>query len=145
MLRDAALKQYHVQAAHYEEGRRQLRRLVQEGKIFAPRSSNPELQAKIDADIALLKHIAEAETWKWVWVFYKTDGAPRAKGVIMDWKKTHAQIIAEGAGRREEALINFDNYKQTFGLSHEGQMWRDPELLWTPDIEDWPVYAMVAD
>jgi hypothetical protein len=145
MLRDAALKGYHIQASHYEEARRQLRRLVAEGRVFHPTSADPGLKAKIDADLALLQEIAAAETWRWVWVFYKTDGAPRAKGVIMNWKKTHANIIAEGDFKRAEAIANFHHYKSFYGLDQEGQMWRDPEQLWTPTLEDWPIYAQVAD
>lgn len=145
MLRDAALKGYHIQASHYQEARRQLRRLVAEGKVFHPTSTDPGLQAKIEADLELLNEIAAADVWRWVWIFYKTDGAPRAKGVIMDWKKQHAGIIAEGDGKRAEAIANFHHYRDFYGLDQEGQMWRDVEQLWTPTTEDWPIYAQVVD
>lgn len=145
MLRDAALKGYHVQWAHYEAAREQLRRLVAEGKVFAPRSDNAELQAKINHDIELLKTIAAAEKWKWTWVFYKTDGAPRAKGVVVDRKGEFKGVYDEGCAVREEALNNFVHYHSFFGLSHEGMMWRDPDMLWEPAATDWPSYAQQVD
>jgi hypothetical protein len=145
MLRDAAIKLYHMQAAHYEEARRQLRRLVGEGKVFAPNPSNPELKAKVAADLKLLEEIAAADHWRWVWVFYKTDGAPRAKGVIMNWQKEHAGIHEDGAFKRTVALANFVQYREFFGLDPEGPMWADPEQLWTPDTVDWPMSAQVVD
>lgn len=145
MLRDAALKGHHIQAAHYEEARNQLRRLVGEGRVFFSKPVDAEMKAEISRQIELLKEIAAAETWRWVWVYYKTDGSPRAKGVIMDWKKTHAQIYAEGCGVRAEALANFLHYRSFFDLGQDKPMWVDPETIWAPAIEDWPTYAMVAD
>jgi hypothetical protein len=145
ILREAALRWYHVAAAHYEEGRRQLRRLVAEGKVFAPSSPNPELQAKIDADIALLHEIAKAEKWKWLWLFFKTTGAPRAKALVMDFAKKHENIYLEGVGMRNEALANFLHYREFFGLDQESKMWRDPEQLYTPEVEEWPFYAQRVD
>lgn len=141
ILREAAIRGYHVQAAHYEEARRQLRRLVAEGKVYYPKTEIPELKAKIDADRALLHEIAKAEKWKWVWVFYKTDGAPRALGVVMDWAKAHQNIYLEGIGIRNEALANFLHYREFYGLSQDSPMWRDAEMLWTPEVEDWPFWG----
>lgn len=145
ILRDAAIKGYHIQAAHYEAARHQLRRLVAEGKVYYPTTNDPALAEKVHADLELLKEVARAEEWRWVWVFYKTDGAPRAKGVIMDWAKEFKGIFEEAEGRRQEGLANFAHYKSFFGLSQENPMWADLEQLWTPEASDWPFYAQQVD
>lgn len=145
MLREAALRYYHLQASHYLEARRQLRRLVAEGKIFAPTSEDPVLKAKIEADIALLHEIAKADKARWVWVFFKTDGAPIAKGLIMDWEKTHQNVMMLADGLRNEAIGNFLRYREAYGLSHDGPMWRDSEQLITVEGDQWPYWASAPE
>jgi hypothetical protein len=137
MLREASIRGYPVQAAHYEEARIQLRRLVSEGKVFAPVGAEKELE--------VLQAIAASDRWKWCWVFHKTDGAPRAKGVIMDWKTKHAGIFQLAQQVRQEALANFIYYKNLFGLGGDLPMWNDPETIWEPEAEDFPMYAQVVD
>lgn len=134
MLREAAIRKYPVQAAHYDVAREQMRRLVDEGKIFAP-ADYPEDQ------IELLKKIAKVEKWLWCWVFYKSDGAPRAKGVVMDWRGKHATISSKAHAHRSDAILNFVQYASAFGLGHDQPMWTDLNTIWEPETEDWPLFA----
>lgn len=137
ILREASIRGYPVQADHYEEGRIQLRKFVAEGRVFAPPGCEEELK--------ILGEIAKAESWKWCWVFHKTDGSPRAKGVIMDWRGKHSAIYAHAQQVRREALANFLMYRELYGLATDAPMWADPETLWEPETEDFPLYAQVVD
>lgn len=124
LLREAWFRGYVTQWAHYDEARRQLRRLVAEGKVFG---GTPEQRA-------LLEEIAASDVWAWLWVFCITDGAPIVKGVRPDPGGIH---YAKGVRQRETALTNFLYYRELFGLE-PGQMWFDPVAIWTPEESDWP-------
>lgn len=143
IIREIAMRRYPVQAVHYEEARRQLRRLFREDKVFG---GTPEQH---DA----LKEIAAAELWNWVWVTYKADGAPRAKAIPMEWATetaVHRPIYDRAWRVRQEALLAFLQYRETYGLGWRDDgspypMWVDPETILPVSIEDWPIWAAEVD
>jgi hypothetical protein len=152
MLRDAAIRWYPLQAVHYEKARQKLREFVAAGKIFAPPGC--------EAEIELLQEIARAETWRWVWVFYKTDGAPRAKGIVMEWhgpggmategQGKHGAIYNYALGQYQQAIAGFHQYAAHYGLGFNDDgsgkpMWVDLETLWDPAVEDFPSYSQIVD
>ncbi len=137
LLREAKIRGYPRQTAHYEEGRRQLRKLVAAGKIFGGTFEQREILIKI----------AAATRWAWVWVFCKTKGAPEVKG--LNWKTvmhyedgTTAQsmVYARALQDRKEGLANFIHYRSFFDLVVD-QMWFDPKILEDAEDSDWPDWA----
>lgn len=162
LLREAALRMYDLQAAHYDVARHELRRLVEEGKVFFCREvllTDDEVDAVMLAEkleerpVGLKRTIIEpatehqmesvravmgTEVWEWIWIFYKTDGAPTAQPIRFD-RETKA--FKRGMEFRDTALAHFLHYREIFGLQ---DMWLRLERMWTPDDEDWPFF-MSAD
>ena len=129
LLKEAVIRGYVLQAQHYEEGRKQLRRLVREGKVFG---GTPE-------QLEILKEIAASEAWAWVWVFAKTAGAPLVTGIRPNMSNSHFDYARRC---RQEALANFISFREFFGLQ-ENVQWFDAEGIWEPEDEDWPAFAML--
>jgi hypothetical protein len=129
LLKEAVIRGYVIQAIHYEEARKQLRRLVHEGKVFGGN----------DSQLEILNEIAASEAWAWVWVFAKTAGAPLVKGVRPSMLNSHFTYAHQC---RQEALANFLHYRDFFGLA-ENVQWFDAEGIWEPEDEEWPAFAML--
>lgn len=70
-------ERYDVQGVHYGNGRMQIARFVEQGQVFG--DHNPRW----------LKAVADCRDWKWVWIFYKTTGAPIARGKAFDPASTN--------------------------------------------------------
>lgn len=166
LLREAALREYPMQAAHYDEGRRQARRLLDEGKIYfcsevvltdaeieainAERlAENPDekdlleigskrtaFRAPTEDELALVREVMGSEEWEWVWVFYKTDGAPTAQPVRLNRDNLAFSV---GQEHRRAALSHFIHQREMNGLE-PGKMWLRLEPMWTPENEDWPAF-----
>lgn len=131
LLDEAVRRGYLLQVAHYEEGRRQLRRLVKEGKVFGGN----------EAELKELAAIAKSEAWAWIWVFMKTAGAPLIAGVRLDLGGLR---FGEAVGQREAALANFISYRTFYGLE-PGKMWFDPtDSIWEPTDEDFTAFATLG-
>lgn len=130
LLREIILRGYIIQAAHYDEARRQLRKAVAEGRVFG----GTKAQRK------LLERIARAEEWGWMWIFAKMDGAPRLKAVVLERSVTDPEKsikqYTDAVADREQALMNFIHYRNYFGLD---KAWVDTEVIWKPEPEDWPL------
>lgn len=143
ILREIAIRRYPVQAVHYEEARRQLRRLFREDKVFGGTPAQHET----------LKEIAAAELWRWCWLMSKSDGAPRAKAVVVDWSTEaapHRPIYDRAWQVRKEALLAFLQYRETYGLgwNDDGSpcpLWSDPVAIIEPSLESWPHWAAEVD
>lgn len=162
LLREAALRMYDLQAAHYDVARHEAKRLVEEGKVFFCHEvllTEEEIDAVVEAEkleerpIGLKRTVIEPATpeqletvkailctdvWEWIWIFYKTDGAPTAQPIRFD-RETKA--FKRGMEFRDTALAHFIHYREIFGLQ---DMWLRLERMWTPDDEDWPFF-MSAD
>lgn len=162
LLREAALRQYHVQAAHYDVARGEARRLIGEGKIYFcaevlmtdaeiavanAQRENPDDHLEPGAkrtvfreptaeELALVQEVFGGEVWEWVWVFYKTDGAPTAQPIRLN-RDTIA--FSRGGELRREALSHFIHYRELYGLE-PGQMWLRLDPMWTPENADWPSF-----
>lgn len=131
LLDEAVYRGYVLQAAHYEEARRQLKRLHREGKVFGG----------TEADRKELALIAKSEAWAWIWVFMKTAGAPLVSGVRLDLGGLR---FAEAVSQREAALANFIAYRTFHGLE-PGKMWFDPaDSIWEPTDEDFSAFASLG-
>lgn len=174
LLREAILRQYHVQAAHYDEARKVMRRLLAEGLIYfcsqilltdaeieagnaerrkeaerlgiEEEALKPELLEvgakrtvfrELTADeMEIAKAVIESEVWEWVWIFYKTDGAPTAQPIRLD---RDTRPFKRGLELRKEALSHYAHYRDLFGVE-PGKMWIRAEPMWTPDDEQWPAF-----
>ena len=124
LLIEAQNRGYVLQVAHYEAGREALRIAVDEGRVYGGTAE----------ERALLSSIAESSDWAWVWVFAVTQGYPHMQGIQHDL----AGVVQGAAMRkREDALQKFQLYRDMFGME---QMWREPEPLWRPADEEWPLF-----
>jgi hypothetical protein len=202
LLREASIRQYHLQAAHYDEARRQARRLVQEGKVFvcseqifqideetgqyawdpdAPiaggqllltdqrpkdaktawftfetdedgvvhgrgrhlangeQAAVTSIRAPSDEEMDLINQVLLPEAWEWVWIFYKTDGAPTAQPVRL---RREVKAFSRGVEMRQEALTNFLHYQAIYGLE---SMWLRMDQMWDPDESEWPFFMGVDE
>ena len=125
LLREAIIRGYVLQWAHYDEGRRQLCKAVDEGRVFG---GTPMQRKKLDA-------IAEAADWAWVWVYAKLDGAPQVRGIVPD---RAGPQYAKAVEQRAQALTWFQFYREMYGMETP---WFDPEVVWVPQDIDWPSWA----
>lgn len=127
LLREMILRGYMIQKAHYDEARRQLRKAVAEGRVFGGNKTQRKR----------LEEIARAESWTWLAVFAKMDGAAQVRGIIInsDIKQSEKAVI-----QREEALTMHLYYKEFF----EGYeaAWFDPDVIWEPEDTDWPAFSV---
>jgi hypothetical protein len=115
---------YDIQAAHYHEGRAQLKRLVKTG---ATQGAGPALDK--------LAQAAAQESWAWVFVFCQSSGAPLTFGCSLSAGADGANPILE-IGRRsiEIAEHNWDIYCKRFGGL--GSPWVLDEPLAELSIDD---------
>jgi hypothetical protein len=134
LLREAVIRGYVLQWAHYDEARRQLRIACDEGRVFG----GTEKQRR------LLATIADADEWAWLWVYCKMEGAPQVRGIpvfreeeINGVMVPHPQYL-KAVEQRQRALDNFLLYRETFGMD---QMWFDLEVIWKPEDTDWPSWS----
>jgi len=125
LLKEAVIRFYVVQWAHYDIGRQELRKAVDEGRVFGGTAAQRKK----------LEVIADAETWSWAWCFAKLDGAPQVKGIVPDREGPQYKKAVE---QRNEALTQFLFYRETFGMESQ---WFDPQVVWVPDALDWPSWA----
>lgn len=113
---------YHVQAAHYLEGRSLVPQMIADKMVHGAD----------DAD--LLKKVAEAKQFAWQWIFYQMEGAPITWSSILSPQNP----ILEIARRQiEEATDNYKAYMDKFGTD---QMWlliEKPQELAIEDLPSW--------
>jgi hypothetical protein len=141
LLRETILRGYVVQAAHYDEARRQLRIAVAEGRVWGGNKTQRKM----------LERIARAETWGWMWIFAKMNGAPQVKGIVLPrvlpWEidannpQTSTQYN-EAVQQRATALLQYQYYKDFFGLENA---WFDTEIIWVPQHDDWPPFLSLEN
>lgn len=130
LLREIILRGYIIQWAHYDEGRRQLRKAVAEGRVFGGNKTQRKM----------LERIAEAEAWAWLWVFAKMDGAPQVRGII---GRPGSLQYEKAVQQRETALALHLYYKEFFG--GYDTPWFDTEVIWEPDDTEWPQFSVLGE
>lgn len=130
LLREAVLRGYIIQQAHYRVAREQLRIAVAEGRVFGGNKTQRKRLAEI----------AAAEDWAWLFIFAKMDGAAQVRGIVLDHANTR---YAKAAAQREQALAQHAGYLNFFD-GYETP-WFDPDVIWAPEEEDWPMMASFAD
>lgn len=121
--RDAvASYDYIISAEHYTEGRRQLKRLLSEGRVFG--SYDPEWLAKVAAN----------EVFAFVFVFWQKDGAPISYGIKLS---PGNPLFSYARSMIAQAVDNYRTYLAEFGT----------ETAWVPstpleelDETDLPVW-----
>lgn len=162
LLREAALRMYHIQAAHYDDARKEARRLLAEGKVYfcaeemltdaeiaavnAERDNPADhievgekrtvFRSPTPEELTLVQEVLGSEEWEWVWVFYKTDGMPTAQPIRLNRDNMAFNI---GHEKRREALSHFLHYREMYRLE-PGQLWLRLEPMWTPENSDWPAF-----
>ena len=127
LLQEIVNRGYLYQAVRYDEARRQIPRLLKAGLVFGGSAD----------DHKYLELCAGEENWAWVNVFVKMTGAPQMRAIPVDREGPQYRRAAQDI---EEGYANFLSYRATFGLE-PGRMWFDPDVIWTPETEDWPLYA----
>ena len=115
---------YHVQAEHYNEGRRQIARLLKSGKIFG--SHNPEFLAKV----------AAVESWASVFVFLKKAEAPLTWACSLTLPAEGENPLLTLARQSiDKACQNYAVYQAEFGLDTP---WMTQEPVMEMDVSDLP-------
>jgi hypothetical protein len=131
LLKEVILRGYVIQWAHYDEGRRQLRKAVAEGRVFG--GTKEQLRR--------LEEIAKAEEWAWGWIFAKLDGAPQLRTILRTTSEGDPQY-EEAVQQRFQALTNFTFYREQFGME---EMWFDNQVVWEPEHNDWPTFSVYGE
>ncbi|WP_418459880.1 PD-(D/E)XK nuclease-like domain-containing protein [Brucella intermedia] len=121
--RDAvASYDYLVSAEHYSEGRRQMKRLHQEGKVFG--SVDPEWLAKVAAN----------EVFAFVFVFWQKDGAPVSHGIKLS---PGNPLFSYARSMIAKATDNYRRFMAEFGTD---AAWVPSTPLEELDETDLPVW-----
>lgn len=132
--------EYDIQRRYYDMARQAMREHIKAGRIIEW-DSEKEVYTPIDflspdrdkAAIDTLDAIAEADHWKWVWLFFqlRDDKAGKAPILIPRFHEPHGEVW-EGAGKKiAQALINYQEMVARFGLD---QPWTHIEPV--EEIED---------
>jgi len=113
---------YDIQAAHYLEGRAEVRRMVEDGLVFG------------DHDPAWLRRAADCEQFAFQWVFFQAEGAP------ITWSRSLSPgnpILDIAERDRGKALLIYRDFKQAFP---DGDMWLLNEPVTEIDINELPAW-----
>ncbi len=139
LLREIILRGYMIQVVHYDEARRQLRKAVDEGRVFGGTKT----------ELKLLERIAREDEWGWMWIFAKMAGAPQVKGIVLEKPGENNPGLDGGAAQylkaeqqRNTGLLNFQYYRDWLGLETP---WFDTEIIWTPQHTDWPSFSVLPE
>ncbi|MGH2619182.1 MAG: PD-(D/E)XK nuclease-like domain-containing protein [Anaerolineales bacterium] len=123
ILSDILRFRYDIQAAHYLEGRMAARTLAAEGRIFGD----------VRADQPGLIKLLFFEEPGFVFVFYKSDGAPIAKSFQMLWNSAPHQA---GKAGRTQAIANYLMFRERFGTG----FWVCTDEPYNLDADDLPAW-----
>lgn len=134
ILADIWKYRYHVQAAHYTDGRLAGKALFEAGKVFVadPDPTDPIPNAR-PSDDWLAKALGNPEPG-WVFVFYKADGAPVAKSYQSRFR---GPMLEAGRTWKRRALTNYQTMFQRFGTDP----WVVTDEPFEIDEEDVPKWA----
>jgi hypothetical protein len=114
---------YDMQAAHYNEGRAILPKLVAEGRVFG--DHYPEW----------LRRVCAAEQWAFVWIFYQSEGAPLTWGATLSPGNGLFDLASASLAKAEE---NYRRFASDFGFE---KPWVLSEPLEEIDVNDIPAWA----
>lgn len=121
--RDAvASYDYLISAEHYSEGRRQMRGLISQGKVYGPH--DPEWLAKVAAN----------EVFAFVFVFWQKDGAPISHGIKMS---PGNPLFSYARSNILKAIDNYSRFLAEFGTD---AAWVPSTPLEELDETDLPVW-----
>jgi hypothetical protein len=114
---------YDIQAAHYCEGRAQLRAFVSDGAMYG------------DYDYDWLFGASVQDAWAFVWIFYQSEGAPLTWGTTLSPGNGLFDFANASIAKAEE---NYRAFKDRFGLD---QPWVLAEPLAEIDVNDLPAWS----
>jgi hypothetical protein len=113
---------YIISAEHYREGRRQMKRLLAEGKVFG------------DHDPEWLTQVAANEIFAFVFVFWQKDGAPISHGIKLS---PGNPLFGYARSMITQAIANYRRYMAEFGTD---TAWVPSTPLEELDETDLPVW-----
>ncbi len=113
---------YIVSAEHYSDGRRQMARLFDEGKVFG------------DHDPQWLKQVCVNEVFAFVFVFWQKDGAPISHGIKMS---PGNPLFGYARSMISKAVANYSRFMDEFGTD---TAWVPSTKLEELDETDLPVW-----
>ena len=93
-------ERYDIQAAHYSNARSQMERFVSDGRVFGQHDSK------------WITQVAKQHSWKWVWIFYKTTGAPISRGLVFDRTSSEFSLAQHQVTR---AIEDYSAFLERFG------------------------------
>lgn len=135
---------YHIQAAHYLEGRLAMQALFKKGLVFG------------DCDMGFLEQVVNEPQFAFVFIFVQSSGAPLTWSTKLSFKKAidwtdpdtgeiHPQpeeanpAFALGQAQLDRAEKNFGAYLKKFGLSNP---WVLDEPIEEFDVNDMPPWFL---
>jgi hypothetical protein len=114
---------YHVQSAHYGEGRERVPEFIAAGAVYG------------DHDPEWLKKVAAATEWAFCFVFYQSQGAPLTWGTTISPGNGILDIARATIARAEE---NYKAFSEKFGFDTP---WVLSEPLEELDLNEMPAWA----
>lgn len=117
---------YAIQAEHYREARGLVHQFVVDGAVYG------------DHDASLLKKVAEADEWAWVWVFYQSERTPLTWGRQISPGNS---VLEEARADIVKAEANYREYSERFGFDMPWVISEELAEL-DPDEIHWPYQGM---
>lgn len=99
-----ARHQYHIQATSYLQARAQLRRFIQEGRVFGDPIDLPNEE--------WLQELAESDNFYFYWIFYQAEGAPLTLAVRFDERDEEFIVSTQ---RIQHAVETYVEYLNRYG------------------------------
>lgn len=127
--------EYDLQRVFYDEARAEFSRFVEKDIVFFGSEKAPldHFDPTLDEQIGLLRTIAPRDTWQWVWLFYQVrdDKTGKAPILVPRMHSPEGQVYIEAQVAIEQAIANFKEYRNRFGLETP---WHHAERL--EELED---------
>ncbi len=131
MTRQIVEHEYDIQATLYHEARHELRKAVADGRVYTCSEDKP--QKPLDEIERRIHAIAEADTWKWIWLFQQlrddTGANPKAPICIPRFYTPSSieeqqsaiesgsfDMMAQANLKIEAAIANYRSYRDTIGF-----------------------------
>lgn len=114
---------YDIQAAHYLEGRAQMRKLWVDGAVFG------------EHDASLLKHILRTKAFAFAFVFFQKEDAPIAWGMSLT---PGNEILSIASREIDLAIHRYCTFMEKYGPN---EMWLMGVPMREADKNDFPAWA----
>lgn len=111
---------YHVQATHYLEGARHIKKAIDEDLVHGPFS------------MLYLDRLSKAEAVAWQWIFFSNSGAPKTHSMVLS---PGSQFLSEG---RDIVARGLANYREWMKRKGPNEMWVEPKPVHEAEFERMP-------